>query len=1071
MNYVLGLDVGISSVGWAVVNVDLNRIEDLGVRCFNAAEEPKTGAPLAEGRRLARSARRRLRRRAGRLRRARELFARYGLLPNATDLKPFETAPGKPDPWQLRAEGLDRLLTGEEFARALFHIAKRRGFRSNRKPVEADSSKKADAEEGVLLSSVAANRERLEATPYRTPGEMLACSPEYTQKKRNRDGEYTNTLGRQDLEEEIHALFDAQRRQGSQFASGELEREFVDVFAWQMPFASGDIILEKVGRCTFEQDEKRAPRASWTAEQFNLLGKLNTIRLATNGHERPLTPEEKKSIREKALAAQKVSYTQARKLLELSDDTRFKGLTYSVRNNGSVEESTKCESAAICQLTGWHTLRKTLEPAGQWDEVKDDPDTLDTLAFALTFYKTPEDIRECLEEKGIAEAVIASVENGPGFSKVLHLSTKAMRRILPHLEQGLVYSDACEAAGYNHSSPHAASGNGKLPPIDQDQIRNPVVLRALSQSRKVINAVVRKHGAPWRVHIELARDVSRSRKARDERSRDIENNRQAAQEASDRISEDFGRVASGEDRAKYRLYREQNGQCAYSQKRIEIERLFEPGYAEIDHILPYSRCFDDSQANKALVLCAENRNKSGRTPHEYFGHNPERWERYEAWVAATFRQNWKKRNNLLMRDFTAKEEEWKQRSLTDTQWIARYLRGYIAQNLAFADPELKQKVVCVNGRVTSLARGLWGLGKNREENDLHHAADAVVVAAMTQRTVQRITLYNQAQEKNWTAEILDPETGELFQSVRGRRFDFPEPWPDFRREVLARLSEDPAARIAALELASYQEPPPLKPVLVSRMPQRGVTGAIHAETIRSLRQDEGRQVSVIRKRLQDLKLTDMEKLVDPGNNRKLYAAIRARLEEYGGDGKKAFAEPLYKPTNSGEQGPPVKSVKLQETQPSGLKVRGGIAENRSMVRTDVFRKDGRYYLVPVYVSHIMEGRLPDRAIVAHKPEDEWPVMDESFEFLFTLQPYDFVEIENRKGLYRGYYRGTDRNGGQLELSAPNDNDRKIRGLGARTAGRIQKYQVSVLGDVSPVAREVRCGVADSPDIQPGEAEH
>lgn len=34
MRYSLGLDIGTTSVGWAVINEDRNRIEDLGVRIF-----------------------------------------------------------------------------------------------------------------------------------------------------------------------------------------------------------------------------------------------------------------------------------------------------------------------------------------------------------------------------------------------------------------------------------------------------------------------------------------------------------------------------------------------------------------------------------------------------------------------------------------------------------------------------------------------------------------------------------------------------------------------------------------------------------------------------------------------------------------------------------------------------------------------------------------------------------------------------------------------------------------------------------------------------------------------------
>ena len=74
INYALGLDIGIASVGWSVINLDVKRIEDLGVRIFNAAENPKDGSSLAAPRRIARGRRRLLRRKAYRVNRVRKMI-------------------------------------------------------------------------------------------------------------------------------------------------------------------------------------------------------------------------------------------------------------------------------------------------------------------------------------------------------------------------------------------------------------------------------------------------------------------------------------------------------------------------------------------------------------------------------------------------------------------------------------------------------------------------------------------------------------------------------------------------------------------------------------------------------------------------------------------------------------------------------------------------------------------------------------------------------------------------------------------------------------------------------------
>jgi CRISPR-associated endonuclease Csn1 len=254
--------------------------------------------------------------------------------------------------------------------------------------------------------------------------------------------------------------------------------------------------------------------------------------------------------------------------------------------------------------------------------------------------------------------------------------------------------------------------------------------------------------------------------------------------------------------------------------------------------------------------------------------------------------------------------------------------------------------------------------------------------------------------------------------------------------------------------------------MVSRMPQRKVSGAIHEETIRSAKRLESDGLSYVRKALTSLKETDLKNLVDPEHNEKLYAAMRRRMAEHNNDGKKAFAEPLRKPTNEGLPGPIVKSVKVYQQQNSGISVRGGIADNGDMVRTDVFRKDGKYYLVPIYVSEIMSGRLPNKAIASGKSHAAWPVINDSYEFLFSLYPYDLVLLKTGKEDYLGYYRGCDISSGLIKISKPNKNDDRER-PGAKTAVNIQKYEMGILGDCYPVRREVRRGLENSRHLESG----
>lgn len=293
----------------------------------------------------------------------------------------------------------------------------------------------------------------------------------------------------------------------------------------------------------------------------------------------------------------------------------------------------------------------------------------------------------------------------------------------------------------------------------------------------------------------------------------------------------------------------------------------------------------------------------------------------------------------------------------------------------------------------------------------------------------------------------------------------PMPWDTFRSEVILRLKDDPGAEYELEKFPQYMDME-IKPVIVSRMPFRKVAGALHEETIRSIRQDEqGKSISVVRRPLTSLSATDLRNLYAPETNYKLYGAIQERMDRFSGDAKKAFAEPLYKPSNNPEFRVIVKSVKVQQVQNSGVKVRGGIADNGDMVRTDVFTKDGKFYMVPVYTHHMASGLLPDRAVAANKDEKDWFIIDQQYEFIFTLYPYDLIQIDD----CLWYYRGTHRKTGNVNVSYPNQNDQD-RGLGPRNAKVFQKLVISPLGEIHAVKKEKRLGLANSSHRQPSPSE-
>jgi len=1053
--YTLGLDIGIASVGAALLAED--HIIALHVRTFDKAETAKEGESLNKIRRDSRLTRRRIRRRAHRLLRLRRLFKREGLLTD--NLPELLTIPDK-SPWDLRAEGLDRLLTPQEWAATLYHLVKHRGFQSNRK-----SEAKADEKAGQMLSGVTRNKVLMQEKNYRTIGELAAKDQSFAAHKRNKDGDYSHTFARADLEAELARLFTDQRQQGNLHTQENFEQAIHDLLMARKPTLSGDNLLKMIGKCTFEKAEFRAPKASYRAERFVWLSKLNNLKIAFSGETRPLTNQERQQLINLPYTKSKLTFKQVRKELALPEHARFNLLSYRQDTKGKDKDP---EDTAFFEPKHYHKLRKAYEDAGlhtQWQRDAFDADKLDTLAYALTCFKDDTESRGWLAAAGIEPAVIdAALEIS--FDQFIQLSQKALKNLLPFMEQGQRYDEAATSAGYNHSKPDGDQVRGRyLPAPDKSIIINPVVYRALNQARKLVNALVREYGPPAAINIELARDLS---KPYDER-RKIEKEQKEFQEekAKSRAAfvTQFGFEPKALDLQKWRLYREQDSQCAYSLKPIDTHRLFDVGYTEIDHALPYSRSYDNSQNNQVLVLTAENRNKGNRTPYEYLdgASESERWQRFEAAVMANKKIRLAKRNRLLRKNFGAEEaQEFRDRNLNDTRYICKEFKRMVETNLAWhPQAEDNERCVVLAGQLTALLRARWGLVKIREDGDLHHALDAAVIAAANRKLVKRMADHSRRKElEHVRDQHFDPETGEVLDLAALRQIEdrFPTPWPDFRQELLARLGPEPTMALSAWSDYPLKD---ITPVRVSRAPTRRGLGAAHQETIRSVR---GNNESAVKTPLQKLTLKDIPNIVGFERDTALIDAIRERLEAFGGDGKKAFdaKQPaLRKPSKDPAKAPIIRSVKLRDTQKSGLPVRGGIANNGSMIRVDIFSKGGKFYPVPLYVADAAKAELPNRAVVAYKPEEAWPVMDDSYVFLFSLHPNDWVALYYKNAPTReGYYAGLNRATGAIDIWLHDRNQSQgkkgmLEGNGIKTASSIEKYHVDFLGKLHKVHQEQR----------------
>ena len=1010
MSKILGLDLGIASVGYAVVSLDetnfkKGEILQAGVRIFDKAENPQDGASLALPRREARAHRRVLRRKTIRLQQIRALFVKHQILTQSEVESLYKKS--CPQVWAIRRNALYELQTPADMCLALLHIAKRRGFRSMRKAAEAK-----DKQTGELLQGIAQMRNLLAQTHYHTIGELLYNEPTMTP-KRNKEGSYSHSVARSMLEEEVTLLLSKQRTFGNTRFSEAFEKEFKEIAFEQRPLRPS-----VPGKCTFEPAEDRAPKHSYTAEMFAALSKINHIRILRQGKSRPLSDTERKIALDLCLNREKNNFAQLRKLLALSAEESF-NISYAAPAKQDKKYDPE-KHTPIYTMTGYHTFRRALgDESPLWVENMDNPnDVLDRMASVFSVYKADDQIKHALEKEHISKELIEKVQD-ISFSGFMNLSLKAMRKLIPFLAEGLTYDEACTRAGYDFLGRGIKTETAKLPPLTQEEqwtITSPVVKRSIAQARKVINALNRLYGPFDAVHIELAREMGRNFKDRREITR--KQQERAHERALLKETGIDGIIPRNAlELKKLLLWKEQDGRCMYSQTYIKPEEILEEGFCQIDHIIPYSQSFDNSQSNLALCLTKENQDKRNRIPYDYFKSIGRDWDTYAGLVDALPNIPHNKKQKLLRMEYDEKDaSEFKERNLNDTKFISSFLRKYLSQNLQLTD-KFKEGVFCRNGKLTSDLRMLWGLSKIREEGDKHHALDAIVLACCSNAMMQHIsTLYTHKKE----------------DTLKKEKDFFPKPWEGFRTDVENALLD----------------------IFVSRPPRKSITGPLHKETFYSAKHLK-QGFKTLRTSIQDLTLEKLAKQRElevkyygVERNKKLYDLIEQALKKRT-DAKEKLSVMLGNT--------PVHKIKLITEGRGGVPVLEGtaVAENGPMPRVDVFVEGGKYYLVPVYTIHFAQGKLP---LLSAPDGKEMDINN----FVFSLYKDDFLRIVNKKGEeYEGYFSQYSAQSGQIYLES---HDRSAmyqvsgkpaceKKLNKNTFTVLEKYQIDVLGGKHLVKKE------------------
>ncbi|PIQ91666.1 MAG: type II CRISPR RNA-guided endonuclease Cas9 [Parcubacteria group bacterium CG11_big_fil_rev_8_21_14_0_20_39_22] len=1100
MRYTIGLDLGITSVGWAIIDEDKRRIIDLGVRYFDKPETPDSGKSLAEPRRLARSQRRRLARRHGRLDAVKEAFMRAGL--SKDEIRKAHSQPN--NPYGIRTCALDELISPQELFIAIYHIVKRRGYKSNRKE---KSDAKVDKERGAVLFGIQNMKISLVKEGVRTVGELFHKKIVENEDNisfegvRNKAGSYKNSVTRGMLEDELGQIFSVQQKLGNKFVTDELVKTIVDhdtednatgAFNRQKHYAQGG--FEKmVGLCTFEGKTKelRAAKATYAFQYSSVLQKINHVVIKKGQYDRgrPLSEEERKIAKKYIFSVKTPHYDGLRKKLNLGASDRFNMVNYfiKVKPGEEINKEKLIKEAEtktkLPSMMNWMKLRDLLEETDPnfVQKADDDKTIYDRIGTVLSLYKTNKEVKDNLINgkyavEKIPETVIEAITSSDlTYDSFGSLSLKALYNIIPYLEAGEDYDTAISKADYKE---FANIKRHKLLSLKQDDYRitNPVVKRTISQTIKVVNAIIDRYGSPHQINIELARDLSKNFRERKNIEKLQGDNRLVNEKAKERMVELGIPEPKGQDILKFRLWSEQNCKCAYSGKAIYENRLNEDGYVEIDHVIPFSRSLDDSFNNKVLVLKQENQEKGNRIPYEWFGGNENKWAQFEALVKSFVNIAPRKRANLLVKKYVG--DDLVARALNDTRYISKFVKNYIEKGLEFSDPDHKKPVNTVNGMATAYARKRWTLYKNREENLKHHAQDAALVAVMNSKTVKdiakdskkgEIIRYLQLHKKlDELPEINAEEAHKLEKEIKEEEYrtKLNDPWEGFRYELAARMEDDPMYELEAhkdeiLWFKNREETDDelnIKPIFVSHMPRRKVSGKVHDDKVRSAKrfEQEYSSVKVPLTNLTEKRLVEEGLFLDP----KLMQTLLSRLREFNGDAKRAFAEPLYKTMKNGEKGPLVRSVKLTGGQKSGLLINDGegIVKRQSMVRVDIFTKANKkgkdeFYFIPVYAYHKTKKELPTKVCTRGKSEKDWDVLNDNYSFKFSVYPGDLLSMTKGQNITKGYYVKARVSVASLVVETHNRTEQKNTGI--KSLDKLDKYMVDILGNYNKVHHEKR----------------
>ncbi len=973
MAKVLGLDLGTNSIGWALINEKDGEILGMGSRIFpegveNLGEGDNEMSKNAT-RTDARGKRRQFYRRRMRKRILLRELSKHNMCPLSVeqyriwrDTKLFPEKELKDwftlNPYELRAKALVSRVTLEELGRICYHMIQRRGFQSNSRGEGKDDGaifkgKPQDGKIGIDATRISIEDNTLGSYLQSIVPKEYEPFIDGLERVRNR---YTT---RQMYINEFEAIWGNQKKHHieltdelkQQLGGRKKEEEYSEdgILFHQRPLRSQKHLI---GYCTFESKKTKCPLSAIPFEKFRVWQWVNTVEC--NGEK--ISREERETIADFLFSKEKPVFKAIRKVIKkhsanfkfnYKDDDKIVG-TYTISNLSNKKffgekwfEFSDKEKEDI-----WHVLHSF-----------EDKSNLKSYAINKWFFT--EEQAEKITKFNLKD----------GYS---NLSRKAINNILPFLERGFTYDIAVALGGcknalgdkweankqfildnvpeisrfnmrggyieslkemithefrlsekdltklYHHSASIKAKKVLERLPVSLEadkeiqSIRNPIVITALFELRKVVNEIIDTYGKPDAIKVEMARDLKQSKTGRNKQR--IEQKR--LERENDRIINELrslNQVISHDTLLKYKLWEECQHTCPFTGGEIGITQLFS-GEIQIEHIQPWSRSLNDSFMNKTLCFADENRAKGNKTPYEFYSEQgTDVWEGIKTRALGLFHDTKQFPNRYQKyKRFIAKklEEDFISRQLNDTRYISKEAKNYMSMICA--------DVQVAPGQSTANLRQKWGLnnilnleGDNKNRDDhRHHAVDALVMACTKRSYLQELSKWNRY-HRNYDLK------------------DFPMPWKNFREDAEKAVSTILVSHKRRKNIITVRRNKTKIDGKVMWNKGFAARGQLHKETVFGQRQapDCVETHFHIRKPIESLTtLKHVNKVVDPI----IRQLIHQRIKESGGYEKEknvpkgVFFDKNGKPTiylpNRNGAPVPIKKVRMKETIGGAVKV-------------------------------------------------------------------------------------------------------------------------------------------------------